>query len=126
MRRELKALRIDQATGRNEIPARLLIACASVLSRPLCRILRGMLARRMWSQLWRFHRIAPFLKKGAVHSASNFWGLHLTPIVPKVAERVLRTPLVSYFEAFNAYGDTQFAFRKQIDVCVVAGVRESP
>ena len=55
------------------------------------------------------------LKKRGAHTALNYMGLHLTPIVSKVAERVLRMPLVSYFvEAVNAYGDTQFAFRKQI------------
>ena len=73
-----------------------------------------MIARRMWPQLWRFHRIASLSKNGAVHSASNYMGLHFTPIVSKVAARVLRTPLVSYFEAVNACGDTKFAFRKQI------------
>ena len=40
VRRELKALRLDQATGPNAISARLLFECAHVLCRPLCRILR--------------------------------------------------------------------------------------
>ena len=46
VRRELKALRTDQATGPDEIPARILKECASVLCRPLCRILRGIIAQR--------------------------------------------------------------------------------
>ena len=54
------------------------------------------------------------LQKGAVHTVSNYRGLHLTPILSKVAERVLRMPLVSFFEAVNAYGGSQVAFRKQI------------
>ena len=114
VRRELKALRTDQATGPDEIPARILKECASVLCRPLCRILRGIIAQRSWPQIWRFHNIAPLFKKGAVHNAANYRGLHLTPILSKVAERVLRTPLVAFFESVNAYGDTQFAFRKNI------------
>ncbi len=114
VRRELKGLRTDQATGPDEIPARILKECASVLCRPLCRILRGIVAQRVWPETWRFHRIAPLFKKGAVHKASNYRGLHLTSILSKVAERVLRVPLVSFFEAVNAYGDTQFAFRKNI------------
>ena len=38
VRRELKTLRVDQATCPDEIPARLLIEFAPVLCRPLCSI----------------------------------------------------------------------------------------
>ena len=74
-RRELKNLRVDQATGPNEIPARLLIECASVLSRLLCRILRSIIAQRVWQQMSRFHGLAPLFKKGAVHKVSNYRSL---------------------------------------------------
>ena len=110
--RELKRLRVDQATGPDDIPTRLLKDCASVLSRPFCAVLRKIVVRRTWPKMWQFHRIAPLFKKGAVHNVSNYRGLHLTCILSKVAERVLRIPLVSFFEAVGAYGDTQFAFRK--------------
>ena len=63
VRCELKTLRVDQAPGPDEIPARLLIECAPVLCKPLCRILRDMMARRVLQQLWWFHRIAPLYKK---------------------------------------------------------------
>ena len=112
VRHELEALRTDQATGLDEIPARILNECASVLCRPLCRILREIIAQCLWPQTLRFHNTAPLFKKGAVHNAANYRGLRLTPILSKVVERVLRTPLVAFFEAVDAYGETPFAFQK--------------
>ena len=95
VRRELKNLRVDQATGPIEIPARLLIECASVLSRLLCRILRSIIAQRVWPQMSRFHRIAPLFKKGAVHKVAKYRSLHLTLVLSKVSQRVLKIHFVS-------------------------------
>ena len=114
VRKKLKALREDQATGPDAVPARLLKMCADSLCLPFCKILRLLVKHRTWPRSWRFHRISPLYKKGAVHNASNYRGLHLTCILSKVAERVLKIPLGSYFDAVEAFGETQFAFRKNL------------
>ena len=47
-----------------------------------------------------------------MHKATNYRGLHLTPIISKVAERVLKTFFGAYVEAIDAFGESQWAFRK--------------
>ena len=51
VRREIKAVRLNEATNPNDIPAQLFVECAHVLCKPLRRILRDMIARRVWPQL---------------------------------------------------------------------------
>ena len=71
VRRELKALKTDQATGPDEIPACILKECASVLFRPPCSILRRIMAQRLCPQKSRSHNIAPLFQKGAAYNGAN-------------------------------------------------------
>ena len=44
---------------------------------------------------------------------ANYRGLHLTPVISKVVERVIKIPFGSYLEAVDAFGASQWAFRKE-------------
>ena len=58
------------------------------------------------------HRLSPLFKKGAVHKAGNYSGLHLTSVLSKVAERVLKVPFGAFVEAVEGFGSNQWAFRR--------------
>ena len=112
VKRELAKLREDQATGPDCISARLLRMCADVLARPVTDLLRKIVREHRWPLPWKFHRLCPLYKRGAVFTAGNYRGLHLTSVLSKVAERVLKIPLGSFIDAVDAFGENQWAFRR--------------
>ena len=113
VRRELLSLRANQATGMDELPARILRECGRTLARPVTVLIRKMLQMGRWPEIWRSHRVCPLYKKGVVYKPSNYRGLHITPVRSKVAERVIKIPLSNFLEATDGYGSSQWAFRKQ-------------
>jgi hypothetical protein len=54
----------------------------------------------------------PLFKKKAVFDPKNYRGVHLTPQLSKVVERLLGRFLLPFFEATEAYGPNQFAYAK--------------
>ena len=108
----LKNLRADTATGPDLLPARILKTCAKALAVPMTLLIRLLRRCGRWPALWKFHWIHPLYKKKAVRDPDNYRGLHLTPILSKVAERVLNCILAPFFEKSDAFGSTQWAFRK--------------
>ena len=113
MRKELLKLREDQSTGPDGLPARILRACARSLCRAVTLLIRKIVATGRWPALWKFHRMCLLYKKGVVSKPVNYRGLHLTPVLSKVAERVINVPFGSFLEATNAFGASQWAFRKK-------------
>ena len=109
---ELKALKVDSATGPDLVPARILKACALALYAPLASLIRKMIANSSWPDAWRKHWLFPIFKKGATTNVGNYRGIHLTSILSKVCERVLLRSLRPFFEQVDAFGVSQFAFRK--------------
>ena len=111
--KELLGLREDQATGMDELPARILRQCGRSLARIVTALIRKMLVLGRWPAIWKLHRVSPLYKKGAVCKPANFRGLHLTPVLSKVAERVIKIQFGNYLEAIDGFGDSQCAFRKK-------------
>ncbi len=111
--KELSKLREDQATGIDGLPAKILRRCVRPLSRPITALIRKVVANGRWPASWKLHRMSPLFKKGVVHKPTNYRGLHLTPVVSKVAERVIKIPFGNYLEAIDAFGASQWAFRKK-------------
>ena len=71
-----------------------------------------MLLLARWPDMWKIHRVCPLYKKGVVYKPANYTALHITPMISKVAERVLKIPFGSYLEAVDGFGASQWAFRK--------------
>ena len=66
-----------------------------------------------WSAVWKLHRVCPLYKKGVVYLPSNYRGLHLTPVLWKVAERAIKVPWGNYLAEIYGFGGSQWAFRKK-------------
>ena len=109
---ELLGLRDDQATGNDELPAKILRQCGRSLARYVTALIRKMRACGRWPTIWKLHRVSPLYKKGAVYKPENYRGLHLTPVLSKVAERVIKIQFGSYIETIDGFGASQWAFRK--------------
>ena len=110
--RYLQELDVFSATGPDKIAARILKELAEVIALPITLLCRRILYEACWPERWRVHHIVPIYKKASVYDAGNYRGVHLTPIISKVVERVIGQPLISYLET-HAFGNAQWVFREK-------------
>ena len=103
-------LREDSGTGPDLLPARILKHCADVLAKPVLFLTMCILHAGVWPQLWRHHWITPLFKKKNVYNPENYRGIHLTPQLSKVVERLLKLLYDPYLSATCAFGQNQFAY----------------
>ena len=61
--------------------------------------------------MWKIHWIAPLFTRSATFKSGNYQGLHFTPQMSKVVERLVKSMLELHLERINAFGDNQFAYR---------------
>ena len=112
VKKELRNLRTNQATGPDRLAAILLRALAAALALPVAILCRRMFHEHVWPTRWRTHFLFPLFKKGSVFDPNNYRGLHLTSILSKVAERVIGNPLIMFLQE-KGFGTCQWAFRKR-------------
>ena len=112
MKRFLKKLRDDQASGPDTFSAKFFKRITDFICLPIAIIARRIFAEGEWPHLWRLHHIVPLFKRGSAFLPGQYRGIHLTSILSKTVERVIGTPLVAFLERFG-YGTAQWAFRKK-------------
>ena len=62
-----------------------------------------------WPEFWKLHTICPLYKKKSAFDPGNYRGVHLTPILSKIAEHVIGKYLIDYLRK-NSFGPNQWAF----------------
>ena len=105
-------LDVSKATGPDKLPARILKECVTELILPIQMLIKNILKSGKWPQIWKLHHIVPIFKRKSPADPANYRGVHLTPVIAKVCERVLGFILCDYLDKTNAYGANQWAFRK--------------
>ena len=104
-------LKLDEskATGHDQIPAKFLKKVAHCIAAPLTKICRRMFHEGCWPECWKLHTICPLYKKKSAFDPGNYRGVHLTPILSKIAEHVIGKYLIDYLRK-NSFGPNQWAF----------------
>ena len=110
----LKSLRHDQATGPDKLPSRILQICWKELTHPVTTLGRKILHEGKWPVGWKLHWLMPLYKRKSVYDSTNYRGLHLTPVISKVIERILACALLPFLMDTKAFGHTQWAFQKGV------------
>ena len=108
MRKILRDINVDKATGPDMLPGRILKECADQLAHPVTLLAKRMLIMGEWPECWRYHWISPLFKKGATSNANHYRGVHLTSVLSKSVESEMSKLLGDYFEGSGAYGETQW------------------
>ena len=80
-----RELDVDKATGHDKISAAILKRIGKFIAVPFTRICRRLLYEGCWPKAWRYHLIVPIFKKNAAFAAGNYRGVHLTPVLSKIA-----------------------------------------
>ena len=108
----LKDLKENSGTGPDLLVAKILRRCRSVLELPVTLLARSMLSSGIWPQRWRLHWVQPLYKKKSRADVGNYRGIHLTPQLSKVLERVVGKTFLPWINRNNKFGDHQYAYGK--------------
>ena len=98
VRKALKALDEDKSTGPDRLAGKLLKRCAETLALPVAKLTRKVLHEGTWPTLWKQHWLCALHKKRSTFDPSNYRGVHLTPVLSKVVERVLGEGFLGFLE----------------------------
>ena len=109
----LKSLEVNSAAGPDGMAAIVLKKLAAVIAIPLLKLLRKIINTGIWPETWKAHHIFPLFNRGTSSNSENYRGIHLTPQISKVVERILAhlfiTPLV---RSVCIFGPNQFAYTR--------------
>ena len=111
VRRVLRSLKTDKASGPDGIPPRFLKEFADELAPVLCRLFRLILISCTYPS-WKHALVQPVLKKGDRSNPSNYRPIALTSAVAKVFETLLNSHFIKHLESNNLLSDHQYGFRK--------------
>ncbi len=104
-----KALDESKATGPDQIPVSILKQIGKEIATPFTRLCRRLLKEGCWPRVWRVHHICPLYKRGSAFNPGNYRGVHLTAVLSKIAEKIIRRDLVSYLHT-GKFGMHQWTF----------------
>ena len=77
---------------------------------PVLRLTRVILNQGHWPSVWRLHWIHPIFKKKSKADPHNYRGVHLTPQISKIIERVIGRTFLGWANRFKLFGDRQYAY----------------
>ena len=109
----LRNLRECSSTGEDGLSARVLKKCHAGLALPIAMLARAVLQEGVWPHCWRHHWLFPLHKRKETWNCDNYRGIHITPQISKVLERILERRFLPYLVASGAYGPNQFAYTPQ-------------
>eukprot|EP00732_Lithocolla_globosa_P000417 Lithocolla_globosa_v1_NODE_127_length_6020_cov_51.448114.p1 type:complete len:867 gc:universal NODE_127_length_6020_cov_51.448114:3658-1058(-) len=110
--RLLKQMKVKQATGPDNIPARVLKECAEVLAPILARLFQLSFDSGVFPSLWKIAHVVPVYKhKGESSDPSMYRPISLLSIVGKTMEKVINSTLRKHLFGFKLISHKQYGFR---------------
>ena len=97
-------------TGPDGIAARVFRRCRDVLELPILSLARVVFNTARWPNTWRFHWIHPIYKKKSKADPKNYRGVHLTPQISKIVERIIGSSFLGWAFRHGLYGRNQYAY----------------
>ena len=112
VRRVLRSLKTDKASGHDGIPPRFLKEFADELAPVLRRLFRLILISCAYPSSWKQALVQPVPKKGDRSNPYNYRPIALTLAVAKIFETLLNSHFIKHLESNNLLSDHQYGFRK--------------
>lgn len=82
-----------------------------IILRPLTFCINKCIMEGVFPKCLKFSRVVPILKKGNADEPSNYRPISCIPTVAKVFEKILKAQVCNYFELYNLFSVSQFAYR---------------
>ena len=111
IKRLLKGLKPDKASGPDQIPTRVLKECSAELASPLCRLFSRCFSSGIFPTQWKIASVTPVHKKDSKADPSKYRPISLLSIISKVMEAVVNQQLQKFLLKNNLISHRQFGFR---------------
>ena len=109
---QLQNLKVNKATGIDDISAKYLKLSASVISQPLATILNVSIANGIYPDDLKKAKVTPIFKKGDKHDINNYRPISVLPIITGIFERHISTCLIDFLDKHKLIYDNQSGFRR--------------
>ena len=107
----LQNIKINKATGPDNIPCRILKEAANEIAPILTDIFSSSLDSGTLPSDWKTARVAPVFKKGNTNEASNYRPISLTCVCSKLMEHILCHHIRNHTDKHNILSKFQHGFR---------------
>ena len=111
IRQILKNLKIEKATGPDQIPNRVLKTCHTELASPLCRLFKMCFDHAVFPSQWKNASVVPLHKRNSKADPSMYRPISLLSNISKVMEAVIAKSMQKFFLRHNLISNRQFGFR---------------
>ena len=108
---QLQNLKVNKATGIDDISAKYLKLSASIISQPLATILNVSIANGIYPDDLKKAKVTPIFKKGEKHDINNYRPIFVLPIITGIFERRISTCLIDFLDKHKLIYDNQSGFR---------------
>ena len=108
----IKEVKLNAASGPDEIPIKALKECKEAVARPIFLIWQDSMKSGVVPQCYKESVVTPIHKKDSKVKAKNYRPVSLTSHIVKIFERVLRKRIVDFLERNGLICNFQHGFRK--------------
>ena len=109
VKRIIKNLKTNKATGHDQIPARAVKESAEILCQPFSCLVNFLFETGKVPSSWKLGEIVPVHKKDCTLTKTNYRPITILPVLSKVFEKLVHSRLASHFE--DVYHNNVFAYR---------------
>ena len=107
----LSSLKVNKASGPDNIPNMILKTCSKELSPALTNIFQQSLDTGTLPRDWKNANVCPIFKKGNKHMASNYRPVSLTSVCCKILEHIICKHILNHLDKHNILTSLQHGFR---------------
>lgn len=93
---ELKKLKCNKSSGLDNIPPRLLKDSATIIAKPLTKIINASLMTEVVPDVWKRAKVTPVFKKGKRSEMDNYRPISVLPVASKILERAVHRQLYQF------------------------------
>ena len=112
VRRVLRSLKTDKASGPDGIPPKYLEEFADELVSVFCRLFHLILIFCTYPSSWKHALVQSVPRKGDRSNPSNYYPIALPSAIAKVYETLLISHFIKHLESNNLFSEYQHGFRK--------------
>ena len=109
----LQNLKVNKASGPDNIPARVLKECSSTVAPILQKVFQKSLDCGVLPKDWRQANVSPIFKKGDRSNPANYRPVSLTCISCKLLEHIIHSHIMGHIDHYHLFTDLQHGFRKE-------------
>ena len=113
VKKELCQLKLNKATGLDNLPPRLLKECSESISQPLSYIINLSINSSVVPSLWRSTKVVHTFKSGNHELPENYRPISILPVLSKILEKIVHQQIFEYLEHNKLLSESQYGFRKR-------------